>query len=151
MSVAISLHLLAAIIWVGGMFFAYMVLRPEAAAQLQPPQRLPLWAGSFRRFFGWVWLAVAILPLTGYWMIFAVFGGMGHLGLHVHIMNGLGLLMIALYAFVYFVPYRRLKEAVVIQDWPAGGRNLNVIRRIVGTNLLLGLCTAVVAAGGRYL
>ena len=42
MSVTITLHLLSAVIWVGGMFFAYMVLRPAAATLLEPPQRLPL-------------------------------------------------------------------------------------------------------------
>ena len=37
MAIAIPLHLLAAVIWVGGMFFAYMALRPVAASLLEPP------------------------------------------------------------------------------------------------------------------
>ena len=40
MTLAISLHVLAAVIWVGGMFFAWIVLRPVAASQLEPPARL---------------------------------------------------------------------------------------------------------------
>ena len=44
MAIAIALHLLAAVIWVGGMFFAYMALRPAAASLLEPPLRLPLWS-----------------------------------------------------------------------------------------------------------
>lgn len=151
MSLAIVLHLLAVIIWVGGMFFAHQVLRPVAVAQFEPPQRLTLWVGVFKRFFMWVWASVILLPLTGYWMIFSVFGGMGNVGLYVHAMNGIGMVMIALYVYVYFIPYRRLKNAVVGQDWPTGGANLNIIRRIVGINLLLGLLTSAIAAGGRYL
>ena len=71
MSIAIGLHILAAVIWIGGMFFAYMVLRPVAASQLEPPARLTLWAACFDRFFVWVWLAVVLLPLSGYWILFS--------------------------------------------------------------------------------
>ncbi|MCG6862187.1 MAG: CopD family protein [Chromatiaceae bacterium] len=150
MSLAISLHILAVIIWVGGMFFAYVVLRPVAAGQLEPPARLTLWAACFDRFFIWVWLAVVLLPLTGYWISFAVLGGMANVRLSVHLMQGFAWVMIALFVFLYFVPYRRLKDAVAAGDWPRGGQALNIIRRIVGTNLLLGLLTAVIGIGGRY-
>ena len=74
-AIAISLHVLAAVIWVGGMFFAYMALRPVAAKLLEPAVRLSLWARSLSRFFFWVWLAVIIIPVTGYWMIFSAFNG----------------------------------------------------------------------------
>jgi uncharacterized membrane protein len=150
MSLIVALHVLAAVIWVGGMFFAYMVLRPEAAAQLQPPLRLTLWSGCFGRFFPWVWGAVILLPTTGYYLIFAGFGGMATTPIHVHVMNGIGLVMIALFIFLFFGPYAHLKRAVTAQDWPTGGARLATIRRIVGANLLLGLVTTVVAAGGRY-
>ena len=90
MFIAITLHLLAVVIWVGGMFFAYMALRPAAASLLEPPQRMPLWVGTFARFFPWVWTAVILLPVTGYWMIFTVFGGFQSLALYIHIMQGLG-------------------------------------------------------------
>ncbi len=151
MPVAIALHLLAAVVWVGGMFFAWMALRPVAASLLEPPLRLPLWTQTFARFFPWVWAAVLLLPATGYWMVFAVFGGMGHVGLHVHIMQGLGWLMILLYLHVFFAPYRRMRRAVAAEDWKAAGASLAQIRRIIGFNLILGLIVAAVASGGRYL
>jgi uncharacterized membrane protein len=66
MSMAIGLHILSAITWVGGMFFAYVVLRPVATRQLEPSACLTLWAACFDRFFVWVWLAVVILPLSGF-------------------------------------------------------------------------------------
>ena len=75
MPALIALHLLAAVVWVGGMFFAYMALRPVAATLLEPPQRLPLWTQTFMRFFPWVWLAILLLTATGYTIVFAVFGG----------------------------------------------------------------------------
>jgi uncharacterized membrane protein len=69
---------------------------------------------------------------------------------YVHLMNGIGLVMIALFLFLFFVPYARLKSAVAAQDWPAAGAQLATIRKTVGTNLILGLATAAIATGGSY-
>ena len=150
-TLSIVLHLLSAVVWVGGMFFAYMCLRPVAAAQLEPAQRLPLWVGVFSKFFPFVWLSVLLLPLTGYLMIFSIWGGMAHAPVYVHLMNGLGMVMILIYLHVFFAPYKRLREAVAIQDWPAGGKNLNQIRKLVGLNMSIGLIVVLIAGGGRYL
>lgn len=150
-SLLLALHALTAVLWVGGMFFAYVVLRPTAASLLEPPQRLTLWAQIFGRFFPWVWASVVLLPVTGYWMIFSVFGGMASTPVYVHIMNGLGILMILIYLHVFFAPYRRLRRAVAAQTWADGGASLNQIRMLVGLNTLIGLIVVAVASGGRYL
>jgi len=150
MPYALTLHLLAAVIWVGGMFLAYVCLRPAAAAVLEPPQRLALWSALFSRFFRWVWVIVVVLIVTGHWMIL-LYGGFAALGLHVHLMLGSGYLMMALFAHLYFAPFRRLQRAVDGADWPVAGVQLNQIRRIVGINLLLGLLTVANASGGRFL
>ncbi len=149
-NIAISLHILSAVLWVGGMFFAHQVLRPVAAQQFEPPQRLKLWAQVFGRFFPWVWVCIVLLPASGYWLTFKLFGGMGTVGLHIHIMQGLGWLMILLFMHLYFAPYRRLKEAVITEQWPEAAKRLNQIRQIVGINLLLGILVIAVAAGGRF-
>ena len=151
MGSAVLLHVIAVTIWVGGMFFAYTILRPVAAGQLEPPARLTLWVGVFGNFFPWVWTSVIAILATGFWMIFGFFGGMGAVGLHVHVMLGLGIVMMLIFFHVYFAPYRRLQRAVAAQDWPAGGKALAQIRRLVGTNTLIGLVTIAVASGGRYL
>ena len=150
-SISSFLHVLSAVIWVGGMFFAYTCLRPTAAQQLEPPQRLTLWAGVFARFFPYVWASVILLPLTGYGLMFAIWNGFAAAPLYVHIMNGIGIVMILIYMHVFFAPYNRLKQAVAIQDWPAGGQKLNQIRILIKINLSLGLIVIGVAAGGRYL
>jgi len=146
----IILHVLSVVIWVGGMFFAYMCLRPIAASQLEPPVRLQLWVGVFGKFFPFVWIAVILLPLTGYMMIFNIYNAMGNAPLYVHLMNGIGSLMIFIYLHVFFSPYQRLKHAVAAQDWPTGGKALAQIRVLVGVNTTLGLLTALIASGGRF-
>lgn len=151
MTIAIILHILPAVVWVGGMFFAYMALRPVAAGQLEPPARLALWVGVFDRFFPWVFVSIALILGSGFWMVFAVFGGFTATGLYVHIMLVLGILMMLIFFHVFFAPFRRLKQAVDQEDWAAGGKRLAQIRVMIGINLLLGLATIAVASGGRYL
>jgi uncharacterized membrane protein len=150
MSLAITLHLLASVIWVGGMFFAYMALRPVAAQLLEAPMRLTLWAQVFERFFPYVWGSIIILLLTGLWITFSVLGGMGSAGMHVHTMLMLGVIMMLIFGHIYFAPFKRLKQAVEMADWAMGGAKLGQIRMLIGINLCLGLLVVVIASMGRY-
>jgi len=141
------LHLLAALVWVGGMFFAYAVLRPTAAEVLQPPERLRLWDGVFRRFFNWVWLSIGLLLVTGFYMIYQ-YGGIAYAPRHVHIMLALGLAMITVYGYVFFSCFVPLSVNVSKQCWKEAGEQLGRIRKLVAVNLALGLLTVSVAALG---
>ena len=149
--IAIALHLLAATIWVGGMFFAYMALRPVAAEILEPPLRLELWSKTFARFFVWVWIAVIVIPLSGYWMIMQVWGGIDAIGLDLQLMHIIGWVMVLIFMLVFFVPYRRLKQALSNNDIKRAAEALALIRKLVALNLILGLTVIVIAGGGRYL
>ncbi len=151
MSLSVPLHVLAVVIWVGGMFFAYMALRPVAASQLEPPARLSLWVGVFGRFFPWVWACILTILATGLWMIFHVFGGFAGIALYIHAMFGLGVVMMLIFMHVFFAPYGRLKRAVAAEDWPTGGKALAQIRVLVGINTVIGLLTIAIASAGRYL
>ena len=66
------LHLAAAIVWLGGITFMLFALRPAAAEQLAPPQRLPLIAQILQRFFTGVWGTILVLLLTGLPMLLGV-------------------------------------------------------------------------------
>ncbi len=140
-----TLHLLAALIWVGGMFFAWMVLRP-AAGTLQAPERLTLWLEVFRRFFVWVWIAVVALPITGVGMLHMGFSGFDGAPRYVHVMIGLYLAMLALFLRIQALQLPAMRRAVKAQDWPAAGATLGRIRRLVAFNLLIGLSVVALAA-----
>lgn len=150
MTYAIALHVLAATIWVGGMFFAHLCLRPAAVQVLEPPLRLTLWVQVFKRFFFWVWLSIIVLLATGYWMIFGFYGGFEGLTPSIHIMHGTGIIMVLIYLHVFFASYRKLRHAVIVEDFQQGGIKLAQIRRLVGINIVLGLATAAIASGGRF-
>jgi len=150
MSILLALHALAAVVWVGGMFFAYSFLRPAAGAVLEGPQRQDLWQAVFARFFVVVWIAVILLLLTGYAMVFGYLGGFGNVGVHVHVMNGLGILMMVIFAHVFFAPWRRYRQSLAAGDRSTAAGKLEQIRLLVAVNLILGLIVVITGAGGRY-
>lgn len=141
------LHLLGVVVWVGGMFFAYMVLRPVAADVLQVPERLRLWNRVFARFFNWVWLAVGAILLSGLYMIY-LYGGMVHVGHYVHVMLLLGLVMVAVYVYVFFGCFVPFSLHVEKERWKEAGALLGKIRQLVAINLSLGVLTLAVATIG---
>ena len=130
------LHLAAAIVWLGGIAFMLLALRPVAIAQLAPPTRIPLLAAVLARFFVAVWVAIALLAVTGTAMLMAQ--GMRQAPIGWHAMLGIGLLMFALFGHMYFGPFRRLKTSVAAADWPASAAQLARIHPLVVTNFVLG-------------
>ena len=144
-AVAYSLHLLAALIWVGGMFFAWMILRPAAMTALEGPARLKLWVEVFQRFFGWVWVAVVILPISGVGLLHMRFSGFETAPRYVQIMMGVYIVMVALFIRIQSLQLPELRKAVEAQEWAAGAAVMGRIRRLVGCNLLIGLALVAIA------
>ncbi len=148
MSIAMALHLLGVIIWVGGMFFAHMVLRPTLNASLEPEYRPPLLLGVFERFFPWVWGAVIAILTSGFWVLFTVYENA--IGFWLGFMSVVGVLMSAIFVFIYTVPYRRLGGAMKNGDKPKVAKAVALIRRLILVNLILGLMVTLVAVLGKY-
>ena len=145
-----TLHVLATVLWVGGMMFAHFFLRP-ALAQLEPPQRLRLVHEVLRRFFAAVGVAALLTLGTGLWMIGRVAkqavqsGGTFAMPLDWTLMAVLGVLMVAIFGHIRFVLFKRFAVAVTALDWPAGGVALAKLRTWVAVNLALGVTVIVVA------
>ncbi len=161
-AVMLFLHVLAVVVWVGGMFLMHFAVRPVAVAQLPPAQRLPLLADILGRFFGWVTLAVLLVLATGVAMIVgigaAAGAGAGAFGeglrlAHpsVHLMFAIGLVMSLVFVFIRLAPFVRMRAALGAQQLPDAAAHLDLIRRLVATNLVLGVVTIGVATVGRAL
>jgi uncharacterized membrane protein len=144
-SIAVILHIFSAVIWVGGMFFALIVLRP-ASGPLDPPVRLALWLRVFTGFFPWVFAAIVLLLISGFTLML---GGYA-VGPHVHLMMAIGILMMLIFLHLYFAPWKRFRVALAAGDNPAAAAQLNQIRFIVTVNLILGLITVAIGSSGRY-
>jgi uncharacterized membrane protein len=141
-----TLHVLSALVWVGGMFFAWMVLRPAAMKALEGPARLKLWVEVFQGFFRWVWVAVVLLPISGVGMIHLQFSGFEAAPRYVQVMMGLYVVMTALFIRIQALLFPELRTAVAAQDWPTGAATLGKIRKLVGINLIVGLVLVAIAS-----
>lgn len=142
------LHILAAAFWVGGMALMHFGVRPAAVATLEPPQRLPFLAATLTRFFVGVSAAIVVLLATGFGMVWLA-GGFANVRWNVHAMLAIGLVMMAIYLHIRFAPFPRLRKAVAARAWPVAAANLDVIRKLVGLNLLLGVSVFALAIVGR--
>lgn len=144
-SIAAILHTISAVVWVGGMFFAYIVLRP-ATGPLEPAARLALWRRVFAGFFAWVFTAGVLLLITGFTLLLGGYAA----GLHVHLMMAVGIIMILIFLHLYFAPWKRFRAALDAGDNIAAAAQLNHIRILVMVNLILGLITVAIGGSGRY-
>ncbi len=144
-SIATALHVLAAAVWVGGMFFAYVCLRP-VLGNSEPAERLTLWAGVFGKFFPWVWMCIVILFLSGFYLI-GQFGGFSGAGKYIFAMMTIAIIMAAIFKFVYIAPFKHLKRGVEEKDYAVAGFALGTIRKLVATNLILGIIVIIIATG----
>jgi len=150
MTILLALHIVAATIWVGGMFFAYVILRPSIGGIEPASERPKLWRRVFERFFLFVSISVVTLLATGYAMLFLHFGGFAGAGVHIHLMNALGLVMIAAYGHLRFAAWPKFRRAVDDGAFEEAGKRLTTIRYIVATNLGLGWVVIITAATGPH-
>jgi len=141
------LHVFFAFIWLGGMFFSYVVLHPGAVEVLDVEPRLRLWDAVMKRFFNWVWGAVGGLMVSGFFMVYLL-GGMAHAARHVHIMSVLGLIMMVIYGYIFFACYVPMSVHVSKHRWQEAGEFLGKTRLWLGVNLWLGCLTTGVAVIG---
>jgi uncharacterized membrane protein len=140
----LALHVLCAVIWVGGMFFAYVVLRPSLSV-LEPIQRIALHTQIFRRFFLVVWHVMPLILLSGYAMALGQYGGFANLAWNVNAMQLIGLIMSAIFVVIVFGPYARFRRTT---DRTTAAASADRIRRLILINLVLGIVTVVVATLG---
>lgn len=141
-------HVLGVVVWVGGMFVMHFAVRPSAARLHDPSARLTFLSSALGRFMSWAALAIVVILASGLAMIF-IGGGFRNAHLSVHLMLVVGLVMMALYLHIRFVPFKRMRAAVMTADWAAAGANLDNVRKMVLINLALGAVTIAIATIGR--
>ncbi len=138
----LAVHLLAMALWTGGMAYALLVLRPSLVV-LAPPDRLKLHGQAFRRFFAQVWVAMPLVLVSGWAMVFGVYGGFAHLPWPVNVMQVLGIVMAAVFVALVVGPWRRFQAA-------PSAEAVASIRRLIHVNLGLGAIVIVVACFAHW-
>ena len=138
------LHLIAAIVWLGGMTFMLFALRPAALATLEAEPRARLMVAVMHRFFIFVVVAVVLLFATGTNLYTTGFRavkaatGSGRVPLGWNVMLVLGLLMFVIFGHIYFAGFRKFKRAVAAQTWPQAAAAAAQIHTLVVVNFGLG-------------
>ena len=149
-AIALILHLVAINVWVGGTFFAIVILG-RAITNISAAQQLALWQLVLQRFFNWAWIAVFILLISGTWMVNSIYGGFDTIPVYIILMGLIALLMISVFIYIYFFPYRQYKLLLQMNDIDSCIRKLAVIRFAGTINMILGICVVVVIGSGPYL
>lgn len=138
------LHLVAGIVWMGGMTFMLLALRPATLVALEPQVRAQLMLQVWRRFFAVVLVAIAVLFTTGSHLYTVLFKaskaatGAGSVPLGWNLMLGIGLLMMLIFFHIYMAGFGKFKRALAAQAWPAVGAAAAQIHALVVTNFVLG-------------
>ena len=138
------LHLIAGIVWMGGMTFMLFALRPAALGALDAQPRAILMGQVWKRFYVWVLLAIVVLFTTGTNLYTATFRaakmatGSGSVPLGWNIMLVLGITMMLIFGHIYFAGFKKFKRAVAAGDWPLAARAGQLIHTMTLINVTLG-------------
>jgi len=138
--ITLWMHYLATIMWIGGMAFNILVLRPSMAA-IDQNQRPVLGTTVLKRFIIFAWLSIAVLILTGVPIGFSNVGFENILSTNYGIVllskHFVTLIMILIVTWVSFVLSTKL---VSFAPRP------NTILILVKTNLSLGILVLLLTA-----
>lgn len=143
----LSLHVLGIVVWIGGSFFTYAALPSIGTPVLQPAQRLAVWQATFGRFFPWIWASVIAVFVSGEWLAHGWLDGLNG-PLYIHVMFGIGVLLMLLFGYLYFSPYRLMRAAMAGGDETEALRQLGRIRHMLGVIGVVGLIVVVIGVAG---
>lgn len=142
LALARALHVLAVVLWIGGVGFVTTVVLPEIARRTPAPARLAAFARFERRFVKQARVLVALAGASGFWMAYRLgyFSEGGPVAWWLYAMIGLW----CVFAAMLFVvePLAARRKAV----GPKGsGKTFEMLTR--AHRLLLAVSLLVVAAG----
>ncbi len=138
------LHLIAAIVWMGGMTCLLFALRPAGLALLEGPLRARLMVGVWQRFFNIVAACVVVLFFSGMHLYTSGFRavkaatGSGSVALGWNLMLILGMAMFLIFGHIYFGGFKKYKNAVANADFTLAAKAAGQIHTLVLTNFILG-------------
>lgn len=138
------LHLIAGIVWMGGMTFMLFALRPAALASLDAQPRAMLMGQVWSRFYMWVLVAIVVLFATGTHLYTTTFRavklatGQGSVPLGWNVMLVLGISMMLIFGHIYFAGFKKYKRALAAGEWSVAAKAAGLIHTMTLINFTLG-------------
>jgi uncharacterized membrane protein len=144
-----AVHILAVIIWLGGLFLLCVVLTPSVR-NLDLTTAVPLWHGVLSRFLVWGWIGLALILATGIAMMLIEFGGFANIPNFHRANMAIGIPAIALYGYLYFAPWKRFRRAATSNDLTGAKGQIKQVQALMATVLALGLLASIVSVVAHY-
>ena len=138
------LHLIAGIVWMGGMTFMLFALRPAALDTLEAQPRAVLMGQVWKRFYALVLVAIVALFATGTHLYTQTFraarlaAGEGSVPLGWNIMLVLGLVMMLIFGHIYFAGFKKYKRALASGEWSVAAKAAGLMHTMTLINFALG-------------
>ena len=138
------LHLIAGIVWMGGMTFMLFALRPAAVASIEAQPRAVLMGQVWQRFYVWVLVAVVVLFGTGTHLYSSTFRaarlatGNGSVPLGWNVMLVLGVTMMLVFGHIFFAGFKKYRRAIAAAEWALAAKAGGLIHKMTLLNFTLG-------------
>ena len=138
------LHLIAGIVWMGGMTFMLFALRPAALDTLEAQPRAVLMGQVWKRFYALVLVAVVVLFATGTHLYTQTFRatrlatGVGGVPVGWNVMLVLGVIMMLIFGHIYFAGFKKYKRALASSQWPVAAKAAGLMHTMTLVNFTLG-------------
>jgi uncharacterized membrane protein len=138
------LHLMAGIVWMGGMTLMLFALRPAAMASMEAQPRAVLMGQVWQRFYVWVLVSVVVLFGTGTHLYTSTFRaarlatGSGSVPLGWNVMLVLGITMMLVFGHIFFAGFKKYKRAIAAGQWPLAAKAGDLIHKMTLLDFALG-------------
>ncbi|MDR0564937.1 MAG: hypothetical protein LBG78_08410 [Azoarcus sp.] len=136
---ALFLHLTGITFWVGGMVFIRVCLVSSTLTTSQ-------WAEILGNFFSLSWVSVALIVISGGFML--ILRGLSQAPLAWLLMSFFGTVMIAVYASLWLGPWAALRSALMRGELAKARTEAQRISQRLDITLALAALTATVATLG---
>ena len=137
-----AIHLLCVVLWVGGMAFLLLTLRPSASA-IDPSARLVLQGAVFRRFFRTIWQVMPMAIVSGLLLLILLYSHQ-KMPWEVMVMQTGGVLMAAIFIGMVLVPNKRFQAKLAAGT--ATAEDAVPVRRLIWLSLGIGTIVLICVA-----
>lgn len=147
-----SVHALAAVFWVGSMFFSLYILK-AGLGMVDGALRLQMLDRILRLLFAWVWAFVVLIFLSGWIILHIKYRPALDTSVWswpVWLMMIFGHIMILNFFYIFFVLYKKFRSNLEIGDFGGAAQSFVGLRLFILINFYIGTLLVAAAVYGKF-